>query len=95
MNYFVPNFWKDHDIKQSEDNAESAEKQLGHTFTPTFDEEKDEWSRYYTVNSNSGVCHPMVYTHPLSKRKHVALHLGWTGAVIQVLKNSKETTGVC
>jgi len=43
MNYFVPNFGKDHDIKQSEENAESAEKQLGHTFTPTFDEEKDEW----------------------------------------------------
>jgi len=43
MNYFVPDFGKDHDIRTSEDNAAAAEKVLGHTFTPKFDEEKDEW----------------------------------------------------
>ena len=43
MNYFVPNFGKDHDIKASEDSALKSEQTLGHTFTPKFDEEKDEW----------------------------------------------------
>lgn len=43
MDYFVPNFGKDHDITTSEDNAKKAEDALGHTFTPKFDEEKDEW----------------------------------------------------
>jgi len=43
MNYFVPNFGKDNDITTSEDSATAAEKVLGHTFTPKFDEEKDEW----------------------------------------------------
>lgn len=43
MNYFVPNFGKDHNIVQSDESAQQAEEQLGHTWTPTFDEEKDEW----------------------------------------------------
>ena len=43
MNYFVPDFGKDHDIKQSENSASAAESKLGHTFTPKYDEEKDVW----------------------------------------------------
>jgi len=43
MNYFVADFGKDHDVKASEDSAEKAEATLGHTFTPKYDEEKDEW----------------------------------------------------
>lgn len=43
MNYFVPDFGKDHDIKQSENSATAAEGKLGHTFTPKYDEEKDVW----------------------------------------------------
>ena len=43
MNYFVPDFGKDHDIKVSDANAELAEGILGHTFTPKYDEEKDVW----------------------------------------------------
>ena len=41
--YSVPNFGKDLDIRTSEDSAKKAEEALGHTFTPKFDEEKDEW----------------------------------------------------
>lgn len=41
--YFVPNFGKDHDLKTSDESAADAETALGHTFTPKFDEEKDEW----------------------------------------------------
>lgn len=43
MNYFVPSFGKDHDIVQSEKDAAGAEAALGHTWTPTYDEENDKW----------------------------------------------------
>lgn len=41
------------------------------------------WSRLSSVNSNSGVVHPVVHEHPLSGRKSVWLHLGMTGAVLE------------
>ncbi len=43
------------------------------------------WERLVSVNSTTGVCHPVVHTHPISKRKCVWLHLGMTGAVIERL----------
>lgn len=43
------------------------------------------WQRLSSVNSNSGVVHPAVHTHPISKRKSLWLHLGMTGAVIEKL----------
>lgn len=42
------------------------------------------WSRYVSVNSNSGVLHPLVHEHPISGRRSVYLHLGMTGAVLEV-----------
>lgn len=42
-----------------------------------------EWSMYASINSNSGVVHPLVHAHPISGRKSIWLHLGWTGAVIR------------
>ena len=48
-------------------------------------EEQERWQRLVSVNSNSGVLHPVVHTHPISGRKSVYLHLGMTGAVIEVL----------
>eukprot|EP00392_Amoebophrya_sp_AT5.2_P008781 g8809.t1 len=44
--------------------------------------EQAEWKKLYSINSSSGVVHPVVAEHPLSKKKHVFLHLGWTGAVL-------------
>lgn len=41
------------------------------------------WSRLSSVNSSSGVVHPLVHEHPLSGRKSVWLHLGMTGAVLE------------
>ncbi len=49
------------------------------------DELKEYWSRLTSVNSNSGVAHPLVHTHPISGRKCVWLHLGMTGGVIEKL----------
>lgn len=49
-------------------------------------EEKGEfWQRLVSVNSATGVTHPVVHTHPISGRKSVWLHLGMTGAVIERL----------
>ena len=44
------------------------------------------------VNSNSGVLHPVVHEHPISGRKSVYLHLGMTGAVIEVLPEADSET---
>lgn len=46
-------------------------------------ETQDYWRRLSSVNSASGVVHPLVHEHPLSKRKSIWLHLGMTGAVIE------------
>lgn len=43
------------------------------------------WSRLSSVNSASGVVHPVVHKHPVSGRKCIWLHLGMTGAVIEKL----------
>ena len=45
--------------------------------------EQERWERLVSVNSNSGVLHPVVHEHPISGRKSVYLHLGMTGAVIE------------
>ena len=42
LDYFVPNFGKDHDVHTSEQSASQAEAAIGHTFTPTQDED-GEW----------------------------------------------------
>jgi len=46
---------------------------------------KEYWQRLVSVNATSGVCHPLVHTHPISGRQSVWLHLGMTGAVIERL----------
>ncbi|MCZ0926205.1 TauD/TfdA family dioxygenase [Halomonas janggokensis] len=43
------------------------------------------WERLVSVNSASGVSHPVVHKHPISGRKSVWLHLGMTGAVLERL----------
>lgn len=47
------------------------------------------WSRLSSVNSNSGVVHPMVHDHPVTGRKSIWLHLGMTGAVIEKLPDEE------
>ncbi|WP_291137487.1 TauD/TfdA family dioxygenase [Erythrobacter sp.] len=53
-------------------------------------EEKEWWSRLSSVNSNSGVVHPLVHRHPVSGDSCVWLHLGMTGAVIERAPASEE-----
>jgi len=45
--------------------------------------EQERWQRLSSINSNSGIVHPLVHAHPISGRKSVWLHLGMTGAVLE------------
>lgn len=64
---------------------------------------KEYWGRLSSVNSASGVVHPLVHAHPISGRTSVWLHLGMTGAVIEKapegdgfrLLNAAELTQLC
>ena len=51
------------------------------------EDRKEFWSRLSSVNSGSGVVHPLVHVHPVSGRRSIWLHLGMTGAVIEKLPN--------
>lgn len=57
----------------------------GAAFDALPEEKQERWERLVSVNSASGVSHPVVHTHPISGRKSVWLHLGMTGAVIERL----------
>ena len=57
----------------------------GAAFDALPEEKQAYWERLVSVNSASGVSHPVVHTHPISGRKSVWLHLGMTGAVIERL----------
>jgi taurine dioxygenase len=46
------------------------------------------WERLVSVNSATGVTHPVVHTHPISGLKSVWLHLGMTGGVIERLSDN-------
>lgn len=48
-------------------------------------ERQEFWRRLSSVNSASGVVHPVVHEHPISGRRCIWLHLGMTGAVIEKL----------
>lgn len=49
------------------------------------DARKERWSRLSSVNSASGVVHPLVHRHPISGQRSIWLHLGMTGAIIEKL----------
>jgi len=49
------------------------------------EDRKERWSRMSSVNSASGVVHPLVHEHPLTGQKCIWLHLGMTGAVLEKL----------
>jgi taurine dioxygenase len=44
-----------------------------------------------SVNSNGGVLHPVVHAHPINGRKSIFLHLGMTGAVLEVVDVVEQT----
>jgi taurine dioxygenase len=46
---------------------------------------QDRWRRLSSVNSASGVVHPLVHAHPVTGQSCIWLHLGMTGAIIEHL----------
>mmetsp|Transcript_31371 Transcript_31371/g.79942 ORF Transcript_31371/g.79942 Transcript_31371/m.79942 type:complete len:193 (-) Transcript_31371:103-681(-) len=44
---------------------------------------QQEWEQLASVNSNGGMVHPLVFTHPRSGQRSVFLHLGMTGAMLR------------
>jgi taurine dioxygenase len=65
----------------------------GAAFDMLSPEKQERWSRLVSINSNSGVLHPLVHEHPITGRKSVWLHLGMTGAVIEYLGDHNRTKG--
>jgi len=45
--------------------------------------QQEDWSRLATVNAFSGAVHPLVITHPVTRRRSLFVHLGMVGAVIR------------
>ncbi|MHA7879136.1 MAG: TauD/TfdA dioxygenase family protein [Saccharospirillum sp.] len=57
----------------------------GAAFDALTEQQQAFWQRLVSVNSTTGVAHPLVHRHPISGRLCVWLHLGMTGAVIERL----------
>ncbi len=52
------------------------------------EDRKERWARLSSVNSASGVVHPLVHEHPVSGQTCIWLHLGMTGAIIEKLPDN-------
>jgi len=83
-----------HIIRAAEKGGGTIFSHQGAAFDALPEEEQERWQRLVSVNSNSGVLHPMVHTHPISGRKSVYLHLGMTGAVIEVITKEDDKSTV-
>lgn len=75
----------------------------GVAFSALTAQQQHYWRRLSSVNATSGIVHPLVHQHPRSGCLSVWLHLGMTGAVIEVLPdgegfrllNAAELTQLC
>lgn len=72
-----------HIIRVPEQGGGTVFAHQGLAFDALPADKQEYWQRLTSVNSASGVAHPMVHTHPVSGMRSVWLHLGMTGAVIE------------
>jgi len=72
-----------HIIRPAENGGGTQFAHQGAAYDALTDAQRAFWGRLSSVNSASGVVHPLVHTHPISGRKCIWLHLGMTGAVIE------------
>jgi len=77
-----------HIIRPAEQGGGTSFAHQGAAHDALPESRQEYWSRLSSVNSNSGVVHPVVHVHPLTGRASVWLHLGMTGAVLE-----KQTDG--
>jgi taurine dioxygenase len=79
-----------HIVKVPERGGATSFSHAGAAYDALTADEQEAWGRRVSVNSNSGVVHPLVHEHPISGRKSVYLHLGMTGAVLEMAKGIDE-----
>ncbi|MEQ8604296.1 MAG: TauD/TfdA family dioxygenase [Marivibrio sp.] len=92
-----------HIIRPAERGGGTYFAHQGAAYDALPDARKELWERLSSVNSASGVVHPLVHEHPVSGRKCIWLHLGMTGAVIEKaadqhgfrLLDAEELTELC
>ncbi len=73
-----------HIVRPAENGGGTHFAHLGGAYAALPEEVRESWSRLVSVNSNSGVLHPLVHEHPISGQKCLWLHLGMTGAILEV-----------
>ena len=76
-----------HMVRPAENGAGTYFAHQAAAFDALEPEQREYWARLSSVNATTGVVHPVVHEHPISKRQCVWLHLGMTGAVIEKLSN--------
>jgi taurine dioxygenase len=74
-----------HIIRPAEKGGGTYFAHQGAAYDALPEDRKEFWNRLSSVNSASGVVHPVVHEHPITQRKCIWLHLGMTGAVIEKL----------
>ncbi|MEM7019661.1 MAG: TauD/TfdA family dioxygenase, partial [Pseudomonadota bacterium] len=72
-----------HIVRPAERGGGTSFAHQGAAFDALPEDFQGYWRRLSSVNSNTGVVHPLVHNHPLSGRESVWLHLGMTGAVLE------------
>ncbi len=77
-----------HIIRPAEHGGGTYFAHQGAAFAALPPERQAAWRRLSSVNSASGVVHPLVHTHPVSGQECVWLHLGMTGAVIEKIPDA-------
>jgi taurine dioxygenase len=78
-----------HIIRPAERGGGTSFSHQGAAFDALPEQLQQYWRRLSSVNSSSGVVHPMVHKHPITGRESVWLHLGMTGAVIEKEPNEQ------
>ena len=78
-----------HIIRPAEKGGGTDFAHQGAAYDALSDELQSYWCRLSSVNSNSGVVHPLVHEHPISGRSSIWLHLGMTGGVIEKLADEE------
>jgi taurine dioxygenase len=74
-----------HIIRPAENGGGTHFAHQGLAYQALPEDRQEFWGRLSSVNSASGVVHPLVHEHPVSGQKCIWLHLGMTGAVIEAL----------
>ena len=83
-----------HTIRVPEKGGATIFSHQGAAFDALTAGEQEVWGRRVSINSNTGIVHPMVHEQPISGRKSVYLHLGMTGAVLEMKAGIEKVSKV-